>query len=1042
MGLSATSPIMMKSVDDYYNKYNYEDIKIYSTCGFCKEDVQALNQEPYIDRVFASKEKDVYISTKSNDIFVARFEELYTTINEVELIKGRYPTSDDECIISDTHLFGIDMNSDDVIGTYVNAYLLNDEIDDYLKNSRFKIVGTFNSPRYLSKILSTSNLDNKELDTVILINNSNFKSEYYSSINIRLKDSESYNAFSKEYSDYLDNTLDNIKVFGDKQKEVCRNKIVDKAMDEIHDGEQELADEKAKGEKELAKAKRELNDALKELKDGEQKIKDGEAEIASNEQKIHDSEKELNSQAATVNSNIINIETISGMSFDTVYTTTKQAYDDYVHLKESKISHEIDARYWAAPGIPYDEGQYSDALNDEPDPVTAATVIAATNIAYESFVDTVLATYDGAYPPSLESNFTNFNTLYNARIAINNGYKQIEDGKRQIEDGKAEIEENKKKIEDGWRDYNKGLKEYKDALKEFNEKIDDAKKEIADAYDEVSKIDKAKWIYLDRSLDYSYALYKGSCEQIAKIAMIMPLLFFLVGILVCITTMTRLIQEQRTQIGIYRALGYSKNRVIFKYICYALLASILGSILGVVVGMMLFPTIIYSTWRLLYVLPPMEVVVPTNWLILALTSFTIIMGFVTYLVVIGTLKEKPSELLRPKAPKSSKPIILERIKFIWNRISFTGKVTFRNIFRYKARFFMTIIGVAGCTGLLVLGFGIKDSISDVVNVQYGEFYQYDYLANLDEDITNDGVGIALKHINSNKDVKNASPFVEYNSKVYIGDIDKSVIVQIFDTKGFDNSFNLLNYKTNKEIGLANDGVIITEKFAINNNLKEGDTISFESKDGVIKDVKIQEICKTYFQHYLYVSDDLYQSLFNKTEVPNKIAIEYDGTLKELDNYVNDENILSVTDFSSFISSFEQMIQSLDLIVLVIILTAGSLAFVVLFNLIEVNIAERIREIATLKVLGFRRNEVYYYIFKELLMLSIFGGLIGLILGKYEVRIVMNIINIENMMFSCIVKVPSYIYAFAITIVFTVIVLLFTRKTLRNVSMVESLKSIE
>ena len=1041
MGLSATSPIMQKSVNDFYNNCNFMDLKIYSNFGFCDDDIKAFQKKEYIDKVVGSKELDAYIKKDEESLYVARFQELTDDVNKIVITNGRVPIRNDECVIANGHLFGIGNSVEDIIGTYIDVFLTEDDISESLKNTRFKIVGIYDSPEYMSKILSTSNIDNKTIDTGIYILKENFKSEYYTCLKMTFNDSKSYNAFSDEYEVFADEHIDLVEEFSKEQKNVCKNTIVNKALNEIHEGEQELADEKAKGEKELAKAKRELNDALKELKDGEQKIKDGEAEIADNEQKLHDSEKELNNQAATVNSNIANIETTSGLSFDTIYATTKQAYDDYVHLKDSKVSHEIDARYWSASGIPYNEDQYNNALIDLPNPGEAAIVIA-TNMAYESFVDTVLATYDGAYPPSLESNFTNFNTLYNARIAINNGYKQIADGKRQIEDGKAEIEENKKKVEDGWKDYNKGLKEYKDALNEFNEEIEKAQKEIDDAYQEIEDMDDPKWIFLDRSLDYSYTLYKGSCTQIARIAEILPLLFFLVGILVCITTMTRLIQEQRTQIGTYRAIGYSKRTVIFKYICYVFLASIIGSIIGIIVGMNLFPTVIYNTWRLMYILPNMKVLLPSTQLIMSLFSFTIIMVFVTYFVVKDTLKEKPSNLLRPKAPKNSKPIILEKIKIIWNRISFTGKVTCRNIFRYKSRFFMTIIGVAGCTGLLILGFGIKDSISDVVQVQYNDFYQYKYTAILKDDIEKTDVNKATTYIKNNTTAEFVSPFLEYTGKIYAGDIEKTIEVEVFDTDDFTNSFDLIDYQTNKIISLDDSGVIITEKFSIDNNLKVGDIITFESNNGVLKEVVITHICKTYFQHYLYISNDLYRQLFNEDVVCNKIAITYDGTLNELEKLSDNELITSIIDFSSFIASFENMIESLNLIILVIILTAGSLAFVVLFNLIEVNIAERIREIATLKVLGFRRNEIYSYIFKEIILLSVIGGLIGLVLGNYETKLVMNIINVDSIMFSCDVRPLSYVYAFLITISFTIIVLFFTRKTLNNIKMAESLKTVE
>lgn len=1041
MGLRATPSIMMDSINDYYNDYNFRDLKLYSNFGFCDKDIEAFSNEEYIDDVYPSYEKDAYIKTKEDEIYVARFREIDSNLNNYKLVSGRLPSSNNECIISNSHLFSISTSASDIIGTYIDVYLENDEIGDYLKNNRYKIVGTFDSPEFLSKILSTSNLDNKELDTVLLINNDNFISDYYSCLNISFKNSKDYNTFHKEYDNYVDECLVKVDEFSATQKYVCKNVIVEKALEEIKKGEDELKEEKEKGEKELKDAKKKLDKALKEIKDGEKQIKDGEQEILDNEQKIIDNENLLNDKKGELNNAISAIESSFNTSYSNAYNTVKTSYNDYKALNDSKTTHNLDQRFFDNAPLGTQDS-YNAALNNLPDETTAQTILTTIYSSYDSFVDQILEMYDSNFNGSLASVYNNFKQIEDGKKAIDNGFDELNDAKWQISEAKKTLEESKAELKKGKKEYKDGLKEYEDALDEFNEKIDDAQKEIDDAYKEIEDLADPKWIRLDRSLDYSYALYKGSCEQMDKIADIMPLLFFLVGILVCITTMTRLIQEQRGQIGIYRALGYSKNVVVFKYIAYVLIASLLGSVLGIIIGMAIFPPVIYNTWKLIYISPSMKLVIPKEDILLSLFSFTSIMVIVTYFVARDTLFEKPSDLLRPKAPKSSKPIILEKIKFIWNKVSFTSKVTFRNLFRYKARFFMTIIGVAGCTGLLVLGFGIKDSISDVVEVQYDEFYQYNYCINLDNKKDNKDIYKLIDRLDEDENISNVSPFFEYSGKVYINNVEKILNVEIFSDSNFDDSYNLLNYKTDKIISLKDDGIIITEKFAKNNKLKEGDIITLESYDGSLKDVVINDICKTYFQHYIYISDTLYNNLFNEDIDYNKLAIKSDLDISSLDKYIDNDVALSATDFSSFISSFEHFIESLDLIVLVIIITAGSLAFVVLFNLIAVNIAERLREIATLKVLGFRRKEVHYYIFKELLLLSFIGGLIGLIIGRYEVNLVMNIINIENIMFSCNVKMMSYCYSFAITIIFTLIVLIFTRKSLDDIKMIESLKSVE
>ena len=494
----------------------------------------------------------------------------------------------------------------------------------------------------------------------------------------------------------------------------------------------------------------------------------------------------------------------------------------------------------------------------------------------------------------------------------------------------------------------------------------------------------------------------------------------------------------RGQIGVFRALGFSRKQIIGKYVTYALLATLIGSFVGIFVGMAIFPTVIYNTWRLMYDLPAMKLYFPPQFVIICVLAFTVLMSGVTYIVCNSTLKEMPSQLLRPKAPKNARKVFLENISFIWRKLSFTSKVTARNLIRYKMRFFMTVIGVAGCTGLLVIGWGVKDSISDVVNLQYGHIFNYNYSINLEND---NSVAEMTEILKSDLDNELVVEMMTYASKVYI---DGEPTINVIVTDARDGNDIFLLHATNKkdDIKIKNTGVIISEKFAKNHDLHKGDTIVIESTNGIKAQVKISEICEMYFQHYLFISQDYYRAMFEEPVHTTVIAVknttgEIDiSQITELDGYA------STVDFSSLINQFSIMISALNYIILVIILTAGSLAFVVLTNLTQVNISERVREIATLKVLGFRRNEVYSYIFKEIMLLSVIGGLIGLPLGVLEHHFIMGVISMEMVMFGMTLKLPTYLYAYGITILFTVIVLLMTRKSLTKIEMIESLKSVE
>ena len=395
--------------------------------------------------------------------------------------------------------------------------------------------------------------------------------------------------------------------------------------------------------------------------------------------------------------------------------------------------------------------------------------------------------------------------------------------------------------------------------------------------------------------------------------------------------------------------------------------------------------------------------------------------------------------MRPNAPKNARKVFLEYITFLWDRLSFTGKITARNLIRYKSRFFMTVIGVAGCTSLLVVGFGIRDSISDVVALQFGRIFNHNYIVNLEND---NSIADIRNILDNDLDNEYVAPYMAYNSMVYLEKEDKTINVIVVDAREGNDVYNLFATDKKTELKIKNSGVIVTEKFARNYGVQAGDYITIESKNGIKKQVKVNEICEMYFQHYLFISEDYYRSVFDEPVHYTSIAVKNLDSQDFITALKDVEEVLSVTNYSNVVEQFNIMISALNYIIAVIILTAGSLAFVVLINLTQVNISERIREIATLKVLGFRNREVESYIFKEILLLSVIGGVLGLPLGVVEHRFIMGVINMEMIMFGTNIKPLSFTLAYVITLVFTVIVLLMTKKPLKKVEMIESLKSVE
>ncbi len=1046
MGLASTSTVMRKSIDIYNKDTNLQDYQILSNFGFCDDDINAIKNLEYVKDVFPSKQLDAYCKFDEDNVLISRVRELDSNVNKCVLKEGRLPKNDNEVLIINARSQSIN------VGDSFDLYLEDDEISDYLSNTKFVIVGKAESSEYMGKFLSTSNINNLDIDIVIYAKNNIFVGEYYTNVAFTTTKGQEYLTTSNEYFDYISNVNDELENFKDIQESYNKNQIIKKANDEIYDAKKELEDSRNDGQKELDDAERDLKKAWNEILDGQKEIDDGIIKLEDAQNQINTNKSTLNSskaQIADAKAQIVNALSSNpyfiGQSFDEIRGTVNTQLENYNNLIAQKnlIQPAYDNIVLIYPTVADVDIAISnlDVMDVDYDSKLETLNGYKSILENYQYIDNLLVTI---YTPENVAMFGNLSAqieqIKSGENAISSGEQKLRDAQYEVDSGWIDIEDAKNKLAKGKREYYDGLKEYDDGKKEFEEKIADAEKEIADAEKEIQDLDEPKWYILDRDSHYSSYMFKNTCSQMQAIGVTLPIMFFLVAALVCMTTMTRLVDEQRSEIGTYYGLGYPKKYMISKYILYVFIASMLGSIPAILVGMLIFPTVIYTTWRLMYVLPEMIRIMPLNTLLISISSFTILMIIVTYFVMKKSLIENPAQLMRPKSPKSSKGVFLERITFLWNRFSFTMKITARNLIRYKSRFFMTIIGVAGCTGLLVLGWGIRDSISDVINEQYGNIFNYTYTINLEDEYKLDNIINKLKNDSNNKSF---APYMAYTSKVTFSNGKNATINALVLTPDNLNSvFNLDDYRNNNRLSLDNDGVIITEKFAINNNLKIGDIINIESKDGKTKDVKISAIAVLYFQHYMYISEELYSELFGEEIVYTNIAVDNRNDTGNLLSLEKNDGVASITDFASFTEQFNIMIEALDLIIAVVILTAGALAFAVLINLIQVNISERAREIATFKVLGFREKEIETYIFLEIIILTIIGGLIGLPLGKIEEKYVMSIINMDMVMFSNNIKPLSYFYAFSITMIFTSIVLIFAKKPLKKINMIDSLKSVE
>ena len=625
---------------------------------------------------------------------------------------------------------------------------------------------------------------------------------------------------------------------------------------------------------------------------------------------------------------------------------------------------------------------------------------------------------------------------------LNDSQAQIADGEAQIAEARQELEDGRKELEDGW-------KEYEDGKAEAESELADGQQEITDAQADVDAIEMPQWYVSDRSSLSGNAELGDNADRVGAIGEIFPVMFFLVAALISLTTMTRMVEEERIQIGTLKALGYSKGAIAKKYIYYALLATIGGSVVGVLFGEKVFPYIIVNAYKIVYPYIP-NTTIPYDWYfgLMASLAAIICITAATFLACYKELLATPASLMRPVPPKQGRRILLERAGILWRHLSFTQKSTLRNLFRYKKRFFMTIFGIGGCMALMIVGFGLKDSINDIVDLQYGKVQPYSGMVILDTDAAQSDKDHLYETLDATSEVEAYKNAYMQNMEIASASEDwEAYIVVPQDQENLSQFLYFSNRITGEEYTLDDSGVIISEKTASMLDVKAGDTIRIKEDEFSSVDVQISAICENYVGHYIYMTPALYESVFGKSVEYNAVFIRIAGNTEDAQTKVgqillNEDAIVSVSYMDSIKDSLNDMLGSLDIIVVVLIISAGMLAFIVLYNLNNININERRRELATIKVLGFYDKEVAAYVYRENIYLTLIGMIFGCVLGKILHQFIIVTVEIDSCMFGRIIYVPSYIFSMLLTVVFSILVNVAMFYKLRKIDMVESLKSVE
>ena len=1044
-GIKASAPDMKNSADTYFDKYNVQDIQIYSTIGLTKKDVAAINKIKGVKSVQPSFSMDTLSQIDSTQMVIKVISYgIDQKMNKVRVVEGRMPERENECLVeassATNKLYGTFH-----IGDTIKLQSGTDEaLSKSLKHTKFKIVGTCYNPNYLSYEKGSSNIGSGTVNSFIYIQNTNVLKDYYTEVDVCVKGAKDLDCYSDEYFDVVDPVLKKIKKISNKQIDAR----IQSYQSELDEKKQEATDK--------------FKDAENQFNDAQNKIDSGLSEIQSNELKLQNSKDQINQGWNEYYANLQLLDNIP--TLQNAIAQIEESEKKLPELLSQKEQVENGLQQINAEGdlntkrtLIQNAIDFIDIalkkLENYPDSSDAETIRIKLNEKKEllqgqlSLIDQAIAKKAEleAILPQIQSGIeqiqagvakkaelqSQLNQLLNAKNELNNAYVSLINGQAQYEDGVS-------KIEDAKNELNKSIEQLTLSKAEFNIQKHDALRELSDAQLEIDKME-GKWIVLDRNSHYSYRDYGACADRMDGIAKVFPVFFFLVAALVCMTTMTRMVDEQRNEMGTLKALGYSKLQIASKYIIYALIASILGSILGCSLGMYLFPTVIFNAWNTLYNIDKIKFLFQPGLILLASGSVTGITLLATLYSIYSELIEMPSQLMRPKAAKAGKKILLERITFIWKRLSFLQKVTARNIFRYKKRFFMTIIGIAGCSALLVAGFGINDSISDIVNQQYNVIYHYDATVSAKtSEITSQ-----IKSLKGVKDVYEED-HLAVTTKIENKDISTTVHI-ISNDKKFKDFCTLFN--GNNEFDLDDSSVLISQKMATKLNKKAGDTIKIKDANNKVIKAKIKGVFTNYVGHHIYASESLYKSWNTNAKTTHIYLIKSKKTTKKFERnlgnkIMNIDGVQSVTFYSSLQKNFKDMIKSISYIVVVLVISAACLAFVVLYNLSNVNISERKREIATIKVLGFTRKEVDAYINRETILLTILGSLIGLGIGIGLHHLIMNLAEMDDIMFGRTINSISYVISFVMTIGFNAIINLCMHKKLNNIQMVESLKAVE
>lgn len=1046
-GLVSFAPSMRTAGQKYYVQQNVFDLRVLSTLGLSESDLSAIAATEGVSAVMPVK----YLDTEgrwssSTDGAVLRVQQLpadpaadtEANMNRLTLLEGRMPETANECVVQ---VLG---HADPVpLGTVVT---LPEDTED-IRRTEYTVVGQVQDPQYFSATQETSTVGDGILDALVFVQDGELTADYYTVCYLKVADAAQYDNYSDEYQTAVDTVADRLDAISKEHCVARRAQLIEDATTQLDDAKQTYSEQKAEAERQFAQAEQKLTDAQRELDAAKAQLDAGEADLAAQKAALPDTMQ--SGAAALVSSEDQVLEFEDQLQQIQLLVNLKQVADPLLGYAETALNNAQKALDEAEP----EDEEYTE-LRD---------ALAKAQAAYDNIkgqLDGYQAQLDAGkqqmYAKGLISspNLSNTDLVTEAKAALRSMKVQLLQGQLQLSTGTAtaytQFEAARAQLDEGWAQYQSGQEqldasrtEYETQKADAEQKLAEGQQQINDAEEKIADIQNGEWYVLDRGSTLSLVTLEQYADRMAAIARVFPVFFFLVAALVASTTMTRMVDENRLQMGTLKALGYSNTSIAGKYLLYGIAASVLGSIVGIAVGFVVFPTIFWYAYRtMMFSLPTFTLHFYPSLALGSMALSAAVIGLATLQACRASLKEKSAALLLPRAPAAGKRILLEYLTPLWKRMSFSQKTTARNLFRYKKRLFMTVAGIMGCMALLLFGFAVRDSVTDLLPRQYENVYRYDVMA-AGAASDNDKI---LSYVNGDPNVQSALnvQISTVKLKNAAGKEEKAQMIVVPGDEPLAEYIGLYNLK-DEEIGLLDGEILVTQNAANVLGFAAGDQVEIQDQDLNQREVTVSGLVRNYLGNNVYMTEKTYESLFGDYE-PNgvflKLSEECSDEIAYADDLGGKEGIVSYTSKQELSDEFSDAFTLINMVVYIVIIMAAALAFVVLFTLSTTNISERSRELATIKVLGFFDREVHLYVNKETMILTAIGIVCGIPLGYAFAQTLTYVLNMPSIYLAVSLHGKSYAMAAGLSFLFAILVDLLTNRSLDEIDPVEALKSVE